>query len=246
MLELRKAEKNGTLKPEGLQLVALNKPSESLFDLIKDPMEFNDLVNDPGMKEQLIKMRNVHDKWMKDILDVGLIPEPILRKWEEENDQPIYSWIRTNENFYDELLVMSSSENEKILFEGLDHPNEAIRYWAGQGIYNLNKKIKTRTVNRLIQKLSDPMINVGISAARALLKHRHTNKSLIELLSKGLKARNEWTRLQTSLVLDDFKEPLKILEKEVQNHIETDKNKYVVRVLNHGLNLLNGTSKKVR
>ena len=246
MLELRKAQKNGTLKPEGLQLVALNKPSESLFDLIKDPMEFNDLVNDPGMKEQLIKMRNVHDKWMKDILDVGLIPEPILRKLEEENDQPIYSWIRTNENFYDELLVMSSSENEKILFEGLDHPNEAIRYWAGQGIYNLNKKIKTRTVNRLIEKLSDPMINVGISAARALLKHRHTNKSLIELLSKGLKAKNEWTRLQTSLVLDDFKEPLKILEKEVQNHIETDKNKYVVRVLNHGLNLLNGTSKKVK
>ena len=41
-------------------------------------------------------------------------------------------------------------------------------------------------------------------------------------------------------------EPLKILEKEVQNHIETDKNKYVVRVLNHGLNLLNGTSKKVK
>ena len=66
------------------------------------------------------------------------------------------------------------------------------------------------------------------------------------MLSKGLKAKNEWTRLQTSLVLDDFKEPLKILEKEVQNHIETDKNKYVVRVLNHGLNLLNGTSKKVR
>jgi uncharacterized sulfatase len=246
MTELRKAEKEGALKPEGQQLVAPTKPTESLFDLSKDPMEFNDLANDPSMKEELVRLRAVHDQWMKQVLDVGLIPEAIMRNWEEKNDQSIYKWIRTQEDFYDELLLISSTANENILFKGLNHPNEAIRYWAGQGLYNLDKKIKKATIERLNQKLNDSVINVGISAARALLKHESHSKELMKVLSSGLKAENEWTRLQTALVLDDFQYALKVLEKQSQNLIDSDTNKYVVRVLNHGLNKLNGTLSKVR
>jgi hypothetical protein len=36
------------------------------------------------------------------------------------------------------------------------------------------------------------------------------------------------------------------LESTAQNHINSDPNKYVVRVLNHGLNVLNGTMNKVK
>jgi hypothetical protein len=68
----------------------------------------------------------------------------------------------------------------------------------------------------------------------------------MKVLSSGLKAENEWTRLQTALVLDDFQYALKVLEKQSQNLIDSDTNKYVVRVLNHGLNKLNGTLSKVR
>ena len=69
---------------------------------------------------------------------------------------------------------------------------------------------------------------------------------MIKVLSNGLKAENEWTRLQTALVLDDFQYALKVLEKQSQNLIDSDNNKYVVRVLNHGLNELNGTLNKVK
>ena len=61
-----------------------------------------------------------------------------------------------------------------------------------------------------------------------------------------MKAENEWTRLQTALVLDDFPNALKDLEKESKNLLSYETNKYVVRVINHGLNELNGTSIKVR
>ena len=154
--------------------------------------------------------------------------------------------VRTQEDFYDELLLISSTANENILFKGLNHYNEAVRYWAGQGLYNLDKNIKKATIELLNQKLNDSVINVGISAARALLKHESYSKELIKVLSSGLKAENEWTRLQTALVLDDFHYALKVLEKQSQNLIDSDTNKYVVRVLNHGLNELNGTSRKVR
>ena len=246
MTELRKAEKAGLLKPEGQQLIATTKPIESLFYLQSDPMEFNDLANDPNMKEVLTQLRSVHDQWMKKVLDVGLIPEAIMRNWEDKNDQSIYKWIRTQEDFYDDLLLMSSTANENILFEGLNHDNEAVRYWAGQGLYNLDEKIGINTADRLKQKLDDSVINISISAARALLKHEFSSKKLEEILSLGLEAENEWTRLQTALVLDDFQSVLRGLENQAQNQINTDPNKYVVRVLNHGLNLLNGTSNKVR
>ncbi len=246
MTELRKAQKKGTLKPEGKQLVAPTKPTESLFDLSKDPMEFNDLANDPSMKEELVRLRAVHDQWMRQIMDVGLIPEAIMRNWEGKNNQSIYKWVRTQEDFYDELLLISSTANENILFKALNHPNAAVRYWAGQGLYNLDKNIKKATIKLLNQNLNDSVMNVGISAARALLKHESYSKELIKVLSSGLKAENEWTRLQTALVLDDFQYALKVLEKQSQNLIDSDTNKYVVRVLNHGLNELNGTSRKVR
>jgi uncharacterized sulfatase len=246
MAELRKAEIAGSLNPVGQQLLATTKPTESLFDLQKDPMEFNDLANDPKMKEVLTRLRSEHDKWMKNVLDVGLIPEAIMRRWEEKNNQSIYEWIRAQEYFYDDLLLMSSTADEKTLFDGLTHPNEAVRYWAGQGIYNLDKKIKKRTSQRLKQKLNDSIINVSISAARALLKHRSSSNKILKILSKGLEAENEWTRLQAALVLDDFQDALRTLEVPAKNQINSDPNKYVVRVLNHGLNVLNGTMNKVR
>ena len=246
MMELRIAEKQGTLKPEGLKLLEATKPHESLYDLTKDPMEFNDIANEPSMKKELDKLRTVHDEWMKRIIDVGLIPEAIIRKLEKKNDQSIYTLVRKQENFYDDLLQMSSTINEDILFEGLNHSNETVRYWAGQGLNNLNKKIKKSTIDRLNQKLNDTIINVRISAARGLLRHKSNSKKILNVLSEGLKAENEWTRLQTALVLDDFPNALKDLEKESKNLLSYEINKYVVRVINHGLNELNGTSIKVR
>ena len=138
----QKGSKRRNAKARGQHLVAPTKPNESLFDLSKDPMELSDLANDPSMKEELARLRAVHDQWMRKVMDVGLIPEAIMRNWEEKNNQSIYKWVRTQEDFYDDLLLTSSTTNENILFKGLNHQNEAIRYWAGQGIYNLDKKIK--------------------------------------------------------------------------------------------------------
>ena len=209
-------------------------------------MEFNDLANDPSMKEDLIILR----------ICSRSMDERSNGRWTNSrgNNEKLGRKERSvhlqmgqgQEDFYDELLLISSTSNENILFKGLNHPNEAVRYWAGQGLYNLDKNIKKATIELLNQKLNDSVINVGISAARALLKHESHSKELMKVLSSGLKAENEWTRLQTALVLDDFQEALRDMESQAQKLIDKDPNKYVVRVLNHGLNNLNGTSNKVR
>jgi hypothetical protein len=247
MTELRREEKAGNLSIQAQQLVATEKPNESLFDLSQDPLEFNDLAKNPDYKEKLDELRKVHDQWMQEILDVGLIPEPILRDWEISENKPIYEILRENSDFYNDMLAISSTDEETMLYDGLNHRNEAVRYWAALGIYNLDQELQSNTVTLLKDKLKNyEVINVSISAARALLKHGFLSENVINKLYEGLSAENEWTRLQSALVIDDFDYAVQKLEKESKNLIKTDPNKYVVRVLNHAVNVLNGTENKVR
>ena len=218
-----------------------------LFDLNMDPFEFNDLARNPDYKDKLIELREVHNQWMEKVLDVGLIPEAILRDWEKSKNKPIYQILREDSKFYNDLLVMSSSDEEKVLLNGLNNPNEAVRYRAAIGLYNMDQKISDATISLLQEKLiEDKIINVSIGAARALLKNGFQTDRLIAKLAEGLDADNEWTRLQSALVIDDFTFAVRNLENKSKEMIKNDANKYVVRVLNHALNIYNGTDNKVR
>ena len=117
MTELRKAEKAGKLSPEAKQLVEPFKPEESLFDLNIDPFELNDLAKNPDYKDKLNELREVHNQWMEKVLDVGLIPEAIIRDWEKSKNKPIYEILREDSKFYNDLLIISSSNEEKVLIE---------------------------------------------------------------------------------------------------------------------------------
>tara|TARA_B100000941_G_scaffold202951_1_gene147794 strand:- start:4224 stop:6125 length:1902 start_codon:yes stop_codon:yes gene_type:complete len=247
MTELRKAEKTGNLSTEAQQLVTSEKPEESLFDLKKDPFELNDLAKDPDYQLKLSELREVHNQWMLNILDVGLIPEAIIRDWEKSKNKPIYQILREDSSFYDDLLLISSSNNEKFLQNGLSHPNEAIRYQAAIGLHNMKFRVTNETISLLKKTLmEDQVINVSIAAGRALLRFGIKTKNILKKIAEGLAADNEWTRLQSALVADDFNYAISNLYSESKNLIKNDPNKYVVRVLNHALNVLNGTDNKVR
>jgi hypothetical protein len=184
---------------------------------------------------------------MEKVLDVGLIPEAIIRDWEKSKNKPIYEILREDSKFYSDLLIISSSNDEKVLLEGLNNSNEAVRYRAAIGLYNMDRKISNKTVSVLQEKLkSDKIINVALAATRALLKIGFQTDSVIEKIAEGLNNDNEWTRLQSALIIDDFNFAFRNLEKKTKEMIKNDPNKYVVRVLNHALNIYNGTDNKVR
>jgi len=246
MTELRIAEKAGTLSSEAMQLVATKKPKESLFDLENDPDEFNDLALNQKYKKELLKLRGVHEQWMFDVLDVGLIPEPILRDWEVRYNASIYDILRKDSTYYKKLLLMSSSNDEEELNKGLAHENEAVRYWAANGISNLHSKPDSKLIKKLKLMLRDQNINVAIAAAAALLKHENESQDLLAPIKNGFKSKNEWTRLQSALVVDDFSFVAAAMENTIQKQKESDPNKYVVRVVNHALNCLNKTSFNVK
>lgn len=76
MQEMRRLNVEGKLTgPQKLYFLE-TKPIEELYDTAADPDEVNNLAADPEYKAILQRMRKVHQKWMKDTGDVGLIPEP--------------------------------------------------------------------------------------------------------------------------------------------------------------------------
>lgn len=100
----------------------------------------------------------------------------------------------------------------------------------------------------MFDKLS-PLINdeyplVRIAAARAFCLLNQESEGL-KTLSAGLNDKNEWTRLNAALVLDEIDEKARPLIPDLQSVMD-DQNKYVVRVANRALNQMLGTDNVVR
>jgi arylsulfatase A-like enzyme len=242
MKEIRKAHKNGTLPQLGELLMTKSKPYESLYNIIDDPIETKDLANNPFYRNTLDKLRLEHEKFMKDIFDIGLIPEPILRSWEEKYDDDIYSIVRNHDIFYEDLQIMSSSKDQRVLISGLDHQSEAVRFWAAQSLGNIKEKLSKNLLNKILFKINDENLNVSISISRILIRQNLNDEIIFKKLKMGLIDNNEWTRLQSALVIDEFKIATKKLENYIEKSKANDKNKYVVRVVNRSLNKLNNTN----
>lgn len=244
MKAIRSSYKDGTLPEAGVKLMAQRKPVEELFDLEKDPQELNDLAGNPEYKEVLDKMRQAHKDWSVRVADAGLIPEPILREWETKYNKPIYKILRENEIPVDQIQEVALSSNIEVFINNLSNQNEAVRYWAATGIGNYATEGNKEIFDGLSPLINDEYPLVRIAAARAFCILNQESDGL-KTLSAGLKDKNEWTRLNAALVLDEIDEKARPLIPDLQSVMD-DKNKYVVRVANRALNQLLSTDNEVQ
>ena len=243
MRAIRQAAEEGTLPEAGQHIVAPSKPAEELFDLRADPWELNNLASDPKYQSQLEEMRKAHGDWSDRTKDTGLIPETILRKWESEQQQSIYSIMRADNIPVSEIrkIAIGDFELEEWL-TALQHPNAAVRYWAA--IRLGNEAVTADYTKQLDATLTDKVPVVRIASARALCLLGDEPTGL-PVLNRALQHEDEWVRLASALVLDELAEKAHPSLSDLQSVMD-DTNKYVVRVANHALNNLLGTANVVR
>lgn len=246
MSAIREAAKNGTLPKAGLHIAEDSKPDEELFDLEIDPWELNNLANDPKFQDKLIEMRQAHARWSDNTKDSGLIPETIMRAWEKKFGKSIYTILREQNVPINEIREAALGKDPMMLTAALDHKNEAVRYWAAISLGN-NDELKTHTtsIKKLNALLGDETPAVRIAAARALCKADQFEEP-VTVLTKELNYENEWVRLLAAQVLDEIGDNARPAEDQLQRRIDDDSNKYVVRVANRALNVMNGTDNKVK
>ena len=89
--EWRRLNKARELKGPQRIFFLPEKPEEELCDVVKDPHEVNNLAGRPEFRSELERLRRVHERWMKETGDLGLIPEEEL----DERVRPGGRWSQT-------------------------------------------------------------------------------------------------------------------------------------------------------
>ena len=85
MQHLNKLNDSNMLSPDQKLWFQAPKNPEEFYDLKNDPFELNNLIVENNYSKQLNDLRNQLDMWMKEINDLGHIPEKELAKLLTEN-----------------------------------------------------------------------------------------------------------------------------------------------------------------
>ncbi|MDH5597884.1 MAG: sulfatase, partial [Cyclobacteriaceae bacterium] len=90
MQQLLAGKEAGILNDYQEQWFRTSKPEEELFDTWNDPHELNNLANNPIYQDKLKELRVECERWMKEIADMGFIPEKELaEKFNPGGVQPV-------------------------------------------------------------------------------------------------------------------------------------------------------------
>ena len=157
----------------------LEKPLEELYDTENDPWEISNLVDDPEYKDVLERMREQETNWMREVRDVGLIPETEYADFAGEG--ALYDYMRSDECPFEELLKAAQlattpgDENLDVFVQNLKNDNSAIRYWGAVGLL-IHRDAAEPYLDDLKNAVDDPSAAVASLAAETL--YRRGNEEL--------------------------------------------------------------------
>ena len=250
MKEIRRVAAEGKLPPAAKLFMTPRKPVEELYDLKNDPHEINNLAADPNYQKILTKMRWVHLKWVRDTKDVGLIPEPEIMQREQKYGSR-YAILRQtagdslNRDLRDVANLASGGKDSlNQLIKAMKHTDAAVRYWGAAGIGNIAKDALYAETS-MVKALKDESVSVRVAAARALCLMNKPDKAL-PVLTAALSGEHQWGRLQAAIVLDGIGEQARPAEEALENALTGQPNKYITRIANHALNVMNDTNNTVK
>ena len=108
------------------------KPPEELYDTTVDPHEIKNLASSPQHQEVLKRMRGVLERWQKETVDLGLVPEMELR----ERMRPGGVWQKVAQPVVseagDKLRVSCSTEGSSIAYTTEEGRNARWQLYNGE------------------------------------------------------------------------------------------------------------------
>jgi arylsulfatase A-like enzyme len=152
------------------------KPTEELYDLVADPDNVRNLVNDLAHQEALEQMRAELRRRVLAMKDNGFIPEGSPFEGYEASRAP---GSVPFERVVDLANVASERKAENLpkLSAALDDSNEAIRWWGALGCAMLRNQAAPAEA-ALRKRLEDSSGAVQAAAAEALAQLGHTDLAL--------------------------------------------------------------------
>lgn len=142
------------------------KPSEELYDLEADPDNVRNLAADPASRQTLDRMRGALRRFVLEIRDNGFVPEGSALEGYEASRKP---GACPMDRILDVAIAASdrAPANLSRLTDALRDPNEAVRWWAAQGIAILGPDAADAET-ALRERVEDPSESVRVAIAEAL------------------------------------------------------------------------------
>jgi uncharacterized sulfatase len=147
------------------------KPAEELYDLQEDPFEIHNLAGSAAHAEPLQRMRRALDAHLRDIRDVGFLPEYELQRsdgttpYDRGQDPQRYDFERV---YAVAQQASDGTVSYASLRPALADQNPIVRYWAAMGAVIRGREAVSSAVADLEKLLADPEPGPRLVAAEAL------------------------------------------------------------------------------
>lgn len=184
---------NGTSNAIQSQFYQPKKPYE-LFNTKIDSWHINNIAEDENSKGKLEELSKELDRWMIDIRDIGLIPEPMFNDLvgEKKKYATIYEYAQSEDYKIKKILPIAklcakgSISNKNDFLKFLKDENPIIRYWGAYGIFRIAKEDKKlqKTLKKAILKERIPVNRIMAAQALAISGDK---KTAFEYLCKETK-----------------------------------------------------------
>jgi uncharacterized sulfatase len=129
----------GKLESAGQKRFWEKKSPEELYDLQNDPDEVTNLADSPEHKAVLQKLRKAQRQWVREIRDIGFLPEDEIHSrsegttpYEMGHDETKYPL--ENIMAAAELASMLEPDATPKLVKAMGDNDSAVRYWGAMGI----------------------------------------------------------------------------------------------------------------
>lgn len=170
--EIRMLDSEGKLHGDQAWLIQQTTPAEELYDTEIDPLELNNLANDPAYAGALRRMHKHLRDWMIERRDLSLIPEPEMIAI--SRGAPAYDIFADKDRAYFEAAFDAADKVGRVvsaedLLKGIDQGSEIVRYWSLLALQFLQVQGREIPLVEVEPLLTDPSISVRTKAAELIL-----------------------------------------------------------------------------
>ena len=200
--------KAGKLDPVQSQFFEPKTP-EALYDVINDPFETKNLVNDPNYKSELLTLRKELSKWMQQQPDLSFYPEFFLLENAIQDPVAFGNKHKKEIKKYNKIADLALLDFNKAackIEKYLKSNDQWERYWAIIVATSFGEKAKPLT-DKIQALLQTDNLNINrFRAAQflAIVAQQNTSKQISETLYQSKKDTEALLILNGVVLLQDF------------------------------------------